>query len=138
MALWQDLPGENTRINRKNLSRLEMYTEAICTIDSDYKVNFDGASGLDNNDVVKISFPTDLDYYKQARLSIDNGDTYYDIETAKGKEVENKELELIFKSGSWEKVQVDIEPTVVVDNLNSTSATEVLSPNMGRTIKTRQ
>lgn len=109
MALWQDIPGKDTKINSKNLSRLERFTPAKCDVDSDYYVDFDGAGGLDNYDVVKISFIQAINNTKQARLSIDNGVTFYNIENLIGKDIENKEIELIFKVDEWNKLILDVK-----------------------------
>ena len=84
MAFWQDLPNETTPRNSENLSRSERYLTATAGLNGDFYVEIDGAGGLTEGDILRISFPEATSGSADARLSIDGGTAYKDIKLLRG------------------------------------------------------
>lgn len=101
MSYWKNFPNKETSLSDENLSRAEQYQEATATTDGDYKLNITGATELEINDVVKVYFPSATDSNKQARLSIDDGATYYDVNDRLASGIEERTAELQFDGTDW-------------------------------------
>lgn len=108
-TFWKDYPNTDTPLDANNLNTLneellkiaeeDKYYQATATDNGDYKIDIDKT--FSNGDVIKIMFPTATDNDKQARLSVDDGNTYYNVEGIKAEHIENNNLELLFKNNEW-------------------------------------
>lgn len=108
-TFWKDYPNTDTPLDANNLNTLneellkiaeeDKYYQATATDNGDYKIDIDKT--FSNGDVIKIMFPTATDNDKQARLSVDDGNTYYNVEDIKAEHIENNNLELLFKNNEW-------------------------------------
>ena len=76
---WANSPSTDSYISADNLARAERYTVATAGSNGDFYVTLTNASGLADNDMVHILFPSATDNTAQARLSMNGGTTYYDI-----------------------------------------------------------
>ena len=105
MAFWQDSPSTNTPRNSENLSRAEKYLTATAGSNGDFYVDIDGASTLATNDIVKIAFPEATNGTSNARLSIDGGTTYKNIQINNidilARNVESCNYELRYNGTQW-------------------------------------
>jgi hypothetical protein len=104
---WKNLPNTETPRNAENLSRSERYLQATASANGDFYVDIDGASGLTEGDIVRISFPSATNPASNARLSIDGGVSYVDVkllrgfETIPAKLLSNKKVKLIYNGAKW-------------------------------------
>ena len=109
MALWKNLPSEDTPINARNLSRSERYIEAVAGANGDFFVNIDGAGNLEAGDIVRISFPTATDGSANARLSIDGASgTFRNFQMGTvdllAEELEERNITCYYNGTTWEFV----------------------------------
>lgn len=98
---FKGFPSTDTPLNKENLSRSERFTPAEAGANGDFKINIDGADGLEINDIVRVYFGEATNGSKKARLSIDDGVTYYDIKSRDAKDIENKTAVLHFDGEFW-------------------------------------
>ena len=85
MALFKNLPSEDTPINARNLSRSERYLEAVAGANGDFYVDIDGADGLEAGDILRIAFPAATNGASNARLSIAGASgTFRDMKNSVG------------------------------------------------------
>lgn len=107
---WKDYPDTSTPIKAEDLNNIEdrlsdeeYYVTATAGSNGDFRVTLSNTT-LTTNRVVKIAFPTATNPASNARLSIDGGTTYKNINSKIGSNVQNKCLNLKYNGTEFEDV----------------------------------